>query len=350
MKSSDVDGSDDGAALTAEPSDRPQVARRVRIAVRAPEREQPGRRARTHVAAVHARRYPGHTAGARQAMPRSEARVANSEPIFEELALSEIASEGSARSSFLALHAPWTERGLTRWLGLMRPEVERPVLVVGAVDPDSAALLGAVIGVWNAAPVQRFDDLLEPCKAPGATRATDRPAAGAWHLISVTTAERAEVRNLGLGRRLLTAILALLAATGHAHVCTMSPALGLPELMTVWPDGVDDAVLHAARADGRPALQVLRLHLGGGATLDRVLQDSRRDDHASGGINLRFCYATSPSERVAQKQRWQRWIASRAVDLKAVGADFLGAPLFRANPAHDALVCHHDGGTDEPSG
>ena len=258
-------------------------------------------------------------------------------PRVREVALSEIAPDGAARSAFLELHAPWTGRGLTRWLSLLAPDARRPVLVVGAYDEGDGALLGAVIGVWDEAPCERFDDLFEGL--PGARHApTDRPADGAWHLISVTTTESAEVRNLGLGRTLLGNILAILGATGHTRVCTMSPALGLPELAAVWPYGVDDAVLHAARADARPALQVMRLHLGGGATLDRVLHDSRRDDRASGGINLRFCYSTSPAERLAQKQRWQRWIAARAADLAIVRDDYEGAPLYRAGAAEDALV------------
>lgn len=251
---------------------------------------------------------------------------------MRELTLAEISPDGALRADFLALHAPWTERGLTRWLSLLESGSRRPVVVVGAfVD---ATLIGAVIGVWDRAPCDRFDDLIE--RTPD-LEPTQRPTDGAWHLIAVTTSERAEVRNLGLARALLGCILATLRATGHGHVRTLSPALGLPALAATWPGSADDAVLHAARNDGRPALQVMRLHLGGGAMLERVLHQSRRDDSASGAINLRFCYATDPEERAVQKGRWQRWVAARGRALVLVGR-LDDEPLYRAPALQDALV------------
>lgn len=167
---------------------------------------------------------------------------------------------------------------------------------------------------------------------------TDRPADGAWHLIAVTTVERVHERGLGLGRLLLGRVLAALEAQGHRSACTLSPALGLPELAARWPGDLGDAILHAARSDGRPVLPVMRLHLGGGARLERVLHDSRRDDVASGRVNLRFCYSTAPEGRAAQRERWGRWVAARGVTLEPVGGDASGAGLYRAAAESDALV------------
>jgi hypothetical protein len=259
-------------------------------------------------------------------------------PFIRELALDEIRRGGRLRGEFLSLHATWLKQGMARWLLLLGPGAARPVIVLGAFDTlpsGTRRLVGGIIGVWSDRPVDRFDDLVD---APGGREATARPAAGAWHLISVTTAVERHGRGLGLGRALLGYVLALLGETGHQRVRTLSPAFGLVELAKIWQGGLEDAVVHAAREDGRPALQVLRLHLGGGARLERVLRDSRRDDAASLHVSLRFCYDTDPAGRALQKERWLRWIAGRERDLERLTPDFAGEPLFRAHGEHDALV------------
>lgn len=258
---------------------------------------------------------------------------------LREIDIASIGEGGALREQFLALHAEWIGRGLVRWLSLLSARGTRPVLVIGAFEgaprAEQDALLGAVIGVWHHARCDRFDDLLEQ---DAGRSVTDRPADGVWHLIAVTTVPRVHERGLGLGRMLLGRVLAALEPYGHRTVCTLSPALGLPVLAAWWPGALGDAILHAARSDGRPLLPVMRLHLGGGARLERVLPQSRRDDTASGGVNLRFCYATSPEQRAAQRERWLRWIAARVEGLERVGVDPMGDGVFRATAAPDALV------------
>lgn len=255
---------------------------------------------------------------------------------IREVAMREIGPGGELRPSFLALHASWVGRGLSRWLTLLDEGATRPVVVLGAFEVGTGVLLGAVIGVWNRERCDRFDDLLEQ---DAGRRVDERPSDGAWHLIAVTTVERLHERGLGLGRLLLGRVLAMLGAFGHHTVCTLSPALGLPELAARWPWGMDDAILRAARADARPFLAVMRLHLGGGARLERVLHDSRRDDVSSARVNLRFCYSTRPEERAAQRVRAQRWVEERARSLEMVArGDERGAALFRAVGAQDDLV------------
>jgi len=352
-------GTDTGSEAT-EATDRPgsdpasfgaRVAC-VRVATRTPARELPGSRTRAgrhqrcdapdrgRLAAAMLRRYPGRTAFPSKVRAPGEGELVDAEPDMREVELVEIRPDGPIRSDFLELHAPWIDRGLTRWLSLLDPGGRRPVVVVGAFAESGLALLGAVIGVWSQRPCERFDELLEaPNGADTMRGVTDRPLGGAWHLISVTTTDAIEVRNTGLARRLVGDILMLLGATGHAFVRTLSPALGLPELNAIWPFGTDDAVMHAARSDGRPVLQVMRLHLGGGATLERVLHASRGDDQASGGISLRFRYATRSAERLLQKQRWRSWIDARASRLTRIVDEHEGGPLYRADPSHDPLVC-----------
>lgn len=258
---------------------------------------------------------------------------------LREIAMASIGEGGALREQFLALHAEWIGRGLVRWLSLLSARGTRPALVIGAFEGAPAAeqtvLLGAVIGVWHHARCDRFDDLLEQ---DAGRSVTDRPEDGAWHLIAVTTVPLVHARGLGLGRILLGRVLAALEQDGHRTVCTLSPALGLPALAACWPGGLGDAILHAARSDGRPVLPVMRLHLGGGARLERVLPHSRRDDSASGGVNLRFCYPTSPEQRAAQRERWLRWIAARVGGLERVGVDAKGDDVFRAPAAPDGLV------------
>jgi len=227
------------------------------------------------------------------------------------------------REAFLALHDVWIGRGLVRWLALLRPDAPLPALIVGAFD--RGRLDGVVLGIWSSEPCPRFDALFDITIGPGLTA---RPASGAWHLVSVTTAPSAAAH--GLGRHLLARVLSMLAATGHAEARTLSPALDLPHLAAVWPGSLEDAVLHAARPDGRPVMQVMRLHLGGGARLEAVLRSSRGDDAASGFSNLRFRYATDPTARAAQKERWQRWVAGRSQRYVPVLDDYVGAPLVRA--------------------
>ncbi len=297
-----------------------------------------GRPPHSRLAEHYLRRYPARALRMHRGLDAWESRVSVSQPSVREIPIIEIARSDTLRADFVALHRDWTERGLTRWLSLLDPQGRRPVLVMGAFDQHDT-LLGAVIGVWHPRPCERFDDLF----APTARLVTDRPADGAWHLIAVTTSEHARARNVGLARLLLGCILARLAATGHTRVRTLSPALGLPELARLWatderPVDLEDAVMHAARSDGRPVLQVMRLHLGGGAVLERVLLGSRADDLASGRVNLRFAYATDPDARLAQKERWQAWVARRAARLTRVHDDFAGEALYRAEAAADPLV------------
>lgn len=242
---------------------------------------------------------------------------------IREITPEEITPGRPLREAFLELHAVWIDRGLKRWLALLRPDAPLPSMLVGAFA--GTALEGVVIGIWADAPCDRFDSLFDIEVGPGIAA---RPRRGAWHLISVTTAPSAGAH--GLGRHLLARVLVALDATGHREARTLSPAVGLPELAAAWPGSLEDAVLHAARTDGRPVLQVMRLHLGGGARLEAVLRRSRSEDAASGFVNLRFRYATDPVARSAQKERWQRWIAARSGTSTPVADGFDGAPLVRA--------------------
>jgi GNAT superfamily N-acetyltransferase len=261
-----------------------------------------------------------------------EARRMTNEVQIRELALAEIAEGGPLRPAFLGVHHQWLERGLTRWLTLFEPGTARPILVLGALSGDT--LLGAIVGVWDPHPCDRFDALLE---SGTALPQRARPGQGAWHLIAVTTLEDERTRGLGLGRTLLSHMLTRLAALGHRAVWTLSPVLGLPRLLARWPTGPEalaDAILHAAMADGRPALPIMRLHLGAGARLEAILPDSRHDDADSAHANLRFRYDTDPRERETQKARWTRWVAARSTALTELAEDLWQARADR----EDALV------------
>jgi len=254
-------------------------------------------------------------------------------PVIREISLPEL-EDPVIRAAFLALHSTWIERGMKRWLSLVSPFGTRPVIVLGTFEGRDE-MTGVIIAVWNDSPCERFDDLLE---RPGLGRTESRPNIGSWHLISVTTLEDRQSQGLGMGRLLLGQMLSMLGSMGHRHAYTLSPAFGITELMSRWSGSIEDAVLHAAREDARPLLTVMRLHLGGGARLQRVLHESRAEDVASLRLSLRFIYSTDGKVRAQQKERWLRWIACRAEHLSLVTPEFDNLPLYRADGTHDALV------------
>ncbi|MCC6625745.1 MAG: GNAT family N-acetyltransferase [Deltaproteobacteria bacterium] len=261
--------------------------------------------------------------------------------VIREILLSEIAPPGRGEPGWLyedfrTLHSEWTARGASRWLGLLRQDGPHPVVVFGAfTGRSSPRLVGAVVGVWASAPVARFDDLFE---GSGAASATRRPPGGVWHFIAVTTDPTRELRGLGLGRLLLGRALSWARDRGHEEVRTLSPALGLPELVASWPGDLIDAVRTSARPDGRPVLQVLRLHLGGGARLERVLVGSRRDDRASGAVTLRFVYPTDPTLRQERRAAFQAWCDARASAIREGEGVRLEADLYRVETPLDGVV------------
>jgi len=269
----------------------------------------------------------------------------NDEPddiVIREILLSEIAPAGRGpagwlRDAFLTLHGEWTARGVGRWLDLLRQDGPHPVVVFGAFAGRSEPrLVGAVVGVWASTPIARFDDLFE--LAGGVGVATRRPPGGAWHLIAVTTDPTRERRGLGLGRLLLGRALAWARDRGHEEVRTLSPALGLPELVARGSGDVLEALRTTARADGRPVLQVLRLHMGGGARLERVLLDSRRDDRMSGAVTLRFLYPTDPVARLDQRAAFVAWCGVRAAAIARGDATPIGDDAYRVATPYDGRL------------
>ncbi len=264
--------------------------------------------------------------------------TAQEEIALDELPLADLRRQPELWQSFLAVQTPWIEAGVTRWLDLVRPDGPWPALVMGAQRPgQTQRLLGTIVGIWAPTAVQRFDDLLEG-RCPDGRVGNDRPDGGVWHFIAATVGPDGE--GLNLGRRLVGAALDwLVAHTPHAQARTLSPAVGLPRLVTLLPaqDAVREAVLHLANAKGQPALEILRLHLGAGATLDAILGDSRRDEVRSGQVTLRFAYATDPAAREAQKARYQAWLARRAEQIAAGSARRLGE-AWQVADAADADV------------
>ena len=265
--------------------------------------------------------------------------------VFNEITLAELRDNPTLWQAFLAVQAPWQAAGVTRWLDLLAPprptqRAPWPVMVLAARRRDAAAeLLGTIVGVWAATPVNRFDDLLEQ-RCPQGFAGTDRPDGGVWHFIAATVAPQAA--GLNLGRRLVGAALDWVAAHGHlAQARTLSPAVGLPHLLALLGDeaAVREAVLHVANDQGQPALEILRLHLGAGATLDAILLESRCDEVRSGRVTLRFAYALDAAARAAQRRRYDAWLARRRGQIVAGSARALDAgKLWRVVDASDADV------------
>ncbi len=205
------------------------------------------------------------------------------------------------------------------------------------VDPSS--LIGAIVGVHAPEPIDRFDDLLER-RGPGHAQALDRPPGGRWHFIALSVA--AQARDGGAAQALLTAALDAVAAQPGASACTLSPAAGLRQALLAmnlspeaWEAGCARPVLDADTAPfqaavwrvlrqlgdsrGRPALPIFALHPKGGAWLERVLFASRRDEHRSAGVTLRFCYDLEPSARESRRAAYAAWCARRADRASAPG-------------------------------
>ncbi len=274
--------------------------------------------------------------------PRPEVAVA-------ELDLAALAAEGPLRRRFLAIHGPdWIDLGIARWVDLLQPAGGWPVRVLGAfaltggreqVDPAPSALIGAIIGVHGPEPIDRFDDLLE-CRSPNGARALDRPAGGRWHFIALSVAS--EARDGGAAQALLAASLQWVASQPGASACTLSPALGLRHALQAmnlgaeaWAAGCSRAALDAdtapfqsavwrvlrqlGDAEGRPALPIFALHPKGGAWLEQVLFASRRDEHRSANVTLRFRYDLEPAARAAHRAAYAAWCARRAQRASAPG-------------------------------
>lgn len=263
--------------------------------------------------------------------------------LFREFSLQEL-REPQTWQQFLHIQQPWIEAGVTRWLQLLSPlpsekPLNHPVFVLGAAlqtQPDR--LLGTLVGTWQEAPIARFDDLLEkPLEHPHL--ATDRPLDGVWHFIAVTVAHEAEGQHLG--RALVGAGLAWLDHNApHARARTLSPAVGLPKLMELvenLPNPQREAILHLADDQGRPLLEILRLHLGAGATLEAILPDSRRDEVRSGRVTLRFAYEREPDKREQQKLAYHAWIERRKILIQQGNARKV-ADHWLLPDCHDAQI------------
>ena len=257
-----------------------------------------------------------------------------------EIPLTTLRTDGQLWQAFYAVQAPWIAAGVTRWLELVRADGPWPALVVAAWRPEQPTqLLGTIVGMWAPVPVTRFDDLLEK-RCPDGRIGAERPTDGVWHFIAATVGPGAE--GLNLGRRLVGAALAWMAVHApQARARTLSPAVGLPRLLGLLGDthAVRESVLHIANAKGQPALEILRLHLGAGATLDAILTRSRRDEARSGCVTLRFAYAVDPAAREAQKARYDAWLERRTAQIATGSARALADPaLWQVANAGDADV------------
>ncbi len=317
-----------------------------------------------------------------------------------EVPLERMDTDGAERRAFVQLHHSWAAAGVTRWFSLLRTGGGWPMFLLvareekGQTEAEDGGFaeeasgggremdepkdrsvgdlgwLGAIVGVWSARPVERFDDLLESC-AGGDRRGASRPMGGAWHLIAATVSEAA--RGMDLGRRLVGAALSWVQAlSSDARVFTLSPAEGLPWLVeqaqSFWEGGAAGAalswaepsfvgmipyVIHSvSREDGTPALAILRLHLGAGAALDRVLYRSRADEHRGGGVNLRFAYALEATEREDQRAHYRRWCAARAQAIREGRAIPMGGeePLWWVTGFEDIRIWRESGAQESGKG
>ena len=249
------------------------------------------------------------------------------EPAIAEIALSRLSAQGELRAELESIHRlDWLDQGISRWLKLLDPQGPWPVVVLGARTP--VGLAGTIVGVWAPQPIDRFDDLLESA-CPQPHHGSDRPAGGYWHFIAVTTDPRQ--RELALGRPLLAAALAFVRQQPMAQMRTLSPAVGLAEALRTLelPGDLRDNCLRVlrslARVDGGGHLPILGLHPASGATLEKVLWNSRFDEKRSLGITLRFTYDLSPSALESQKAAYRQWLAGRSAAIADGRA--LPAPL-----------------------
>ncbi len=260
--------------------------------------------------------------------------------VLGEVRLIDLQENASLRASFLDVQAPWIAAGVRRWLGLVRTDGAWPVFVLAAWQSDAPTrLLGTVVGVWAPQPIGRFDDLLET-ECPDGLRGAARPQDGVWHFVAATVSPQAE--GLNLGRRLVGAALDWMTLHApNARARTLSPAVGLPGVAALLhgTDPIRDAVLHVANAQGQPALDILRLHLGAGATLEAILRESRRDEARSGHVTLRFAYDVDTASREAQKLRYKAWLERRARQIAAGSVTALqDGALWQVENAQDAEV------------
>lgn len=235
-------------------------------------------------------------------------------PVISEISLERLTVQGDLRSAFESIHrADWLDQGISRWLTLLDPRGPWPIAVLGACA--DVGLAGTIVGVWAPYPIDRFDDLLE-ASCPQACRGSDRPIGGYWHFIAVTTDP--QQRHLALGRPLLAAALTWVRQQRGAQMRTLSPAVGLAaavESLGMAGDLRSDAlrILRSlARSDGSGHLPILGLHPASGATLEKVLWNSRRDEQRSLGVTLRFAYPMDELARQAQQVVYRQWLAERA--------------------------------------
>lgn len=232
---------------------------------------------------------------------------------IKEIDLTRLRPGGDLRPALEALHRQdWLDQGISRWLALLDPQGPWPVVVLGA--EEGAGLIGTIVGVWAAQPVERFDDLLEQ-RCPQGWRGADRPEGGSWHFIAVTTDP--QQRQKALGRPLLAAALAWVQGQPRAEMRTLSPAVGLQAALDTLGPGeefrqqVRRVLLRLARGDGAAHLAILGLHPAQGAQLEKILWQSRADEQRSAHITLRFRYLLDDEARAQQQQAYREWLEKR---------------------------------------
>jgi len=260
-----------------------------------------------------------------------------------QLPLADIAPGGRLERAFLRVQAPWVERGVSRWIGLARPHGVWPCVVFGALAPDQT-LFGTLVAIWAPEALDRFDTLFEAA-CPGGHTALSRPAGGVWHFIAVTRSPQGA--GLNIGRILVRRAISWVRGHGGPEVQarTLSPAVGLPELLQMVGAsndgvGVERALRGTADTQGRPMLPIMRLHLGAGGWLDAALLDSRSDDEDSGGVTLRFGYELDGGQRDARLVAYRLWLRDRQAtiadgDSVPIQWDTSGSPTGWSIGDHD---------------
>lgn len=242
---------------------------------------------------------------------------------------SDFARQPAFAAAFDALcDADWRSAGVWRWREFLTADGPHPMVVIAHRD-EAGALLGVIVGVWQAEPVSRFDDLFDRATelSPRWLDELGWPIGGFWHFIALTVAPAA--RGSGAQQSLVAAALAwVLDRGGVAQVRTLSPAQGLPEAAAALavlpdlaalsePDRMRLAIAGLCDEKGRPWLPILRLHPSNGADLEALLFDSRADEVRSGAVTLRFAYQRSAEARAKQLARLQSWTAARAASIAA---------------------------------
>lgn len=274
-------------------------------------------------------------------------RLGHREDVSKEIRICEVPlqdfdKDETSYQAFLEIHRSWASAGVTRWFSLLRADGDWPIFVLAAKEEGrpNGPWLGSIVGVWSSRPIDRFDDLLE---MRSGLMGAARPKGGAWHLIAATVSPKAQ--GMDLGRRLVGAALDWIKQlSSDARAFTLSPADGLPglveQIQVFWEGSAAGAsmsamepgfvsmvpyVIHSVcRGDGMPALPILRLHLGAGASLDRVLFHSRADEIRGGGVNFRFAYSLDASVRLARKEHYLRWCEARAQAIRDGDAHRIG--------------------------